>query len=193
MPWPHSLFLPRRCKAPSAYGVQGRAEHEWFQRHLRPFLASSLAFTTLEVVAMASPPWRNGFVSAGDHRVVFDQREANTHKFSANGAAIGGWVSSPVWPLPFAFIREGWSCPRGFHDFDGHPSLTRYYSATHGVLVTGHLRPPMAGQSRPTIFFLPSWRSSIVFSRNPHSSHSPSCCRFVFRVFCPVGFLCGRC
>lgn len=37
---------------------------------------------------MASPPRRMVFVSAGDHRVVFDQREATTHKFSANGAAM---------------------------------------------------------------------------------------------------------
>lgn len=69
--WPHSLFLPCRCRAPSAYSVQGRAIWPRFSQGERPFLASSLAFTSLEVVAMASPPRRIGIVSTWQDVIGF--------------------------------------------------------------------------------------------------------------------------
>lgn len=111
---------------------------------------------------------------------VFERLQANnTHKFSANGAARSYWVTPSPWPHRLHSFGKGGDQSIVFRWMDGRPSLTRYYSVTHGVLVTGRLRPPMAGQSRPTIFFC-AWAphapiffsrsslgSSIVFFRNP--------------------------
>jgi hypothetical protein len=120
----------------------------------------------------------------------------NTHKFSANGAAFGIRFSTYLWPRRLhSFGKDGVVIVVfSFRPATSPSSLPQRHAwrSNNG--------PPMAGQSRPTIFFYVPARSapiffsrsslgsSIVFSQNPWSCSFPFMLQFRLRVFRPVGF-----
>ncbi len=187
---PHSLFLPRRCKAPSVWGARlggcvtgfsllaalpcifARLHDAGGRRDGKPAVADGVCEFEQSPIGLTLPRWpklTNSKQTARLYPSGFRSIDGRAVRIHSGRMAFRPWFANRNRP-PF-------------------PNSLPQCSAKH----SGN-GPPMAGRSRPTIFFLLSpfgviffsrsaLGSSIVFSRNPHSSHSPSFAVSSFRSY----------